>query len=356
VLGVVLLVANLLTVAILWVHRRHVERQTRASRTDELAQGPRLSVVRVGVSNAARSVTLPADTRAFAQTTLYARVGGYVREVRAERGQRVLRNQVLAVVESPETQQDVTAARSEAENRRRTADRARMLAPGVVSQQELDNALKDARVAQANLERAAAQRGYTELRAPFDGIVTARYVDPGALLPGGTGAAPIVDVGTLDRLRIFVYVAQDVAPFIHPGDAVTLWQDEMPGKRIPASITYVAGALDPRTRTMQLEIDLDNRPWSVLPGTFMHVALEVHVPPSPMVPNEALVMRDGRTMVALVEGDKVRFVQVELGPNDGRTTRVTRGLEGGERIGLNVPVEISDGATVRPQEAPGPAR
>jgi hypothetical protein len=86
----------------------------------------------------------------------------------------------------------------------------------------------------------------------------------------------------------------------------------------------------------------------------MHVALEVHVPPSPMVPNEALVMRDGRTMVALVEGDKVRFVQVELGPNDGRTTRVTRGLEGGERIGLNVPVEISDGATVRPQEAPAP--
>jgi RND family efflux transporter MFP subunit len=307
-----------------------------------------MSVVKVTMSSADRSVTLPADTRPFAQATLNAKVGGYVRELHAERGQRVKREQVLAVIEAPETAQDVAAAQSEVENKRRTAARARALAPGVVSQQDLDNAINDERVAEANLRRAASQRGYTELRAPFDGVITARYVDPGAFLPAGTAASPILEVGTVDRLRIFVYVGQDAAPFVHPGDAVTLWQDELPEKRIPAAVTFVAGALDPRTRTMQVEIDLDNRAWGVLPGTFVHVTLKLHVQPSPAIPNEAIVMREGRTMVALVEGDKVRLVEVELGVNDGRTSRVTRGLQGGESIGVNVPVEVGDGATVRP--------
>jgi RND family efflux transporter MFP subunit len=347
-IGIVLLVVNVVTVAALWLHRRHAETSARRARTDELGRGPRVSVVRVELSSADRALTLPADTRPFAQATLNAKVGGYVREIHAERGQAVKREQVLAVIEAPETQQDVAAAQSEAANKRRNADRARALAPGVVSAQELENAVNDERVARANLRRASAQRGYTELRAPFDGVVTARYVDPGAFLPAGTSAAPIVEVGTVDRLRIFVYVGQDAAAFVRAGDSVTLWQDELPSKRIPAAVTFVSGALDPRTRTMQCEIDLDNRPWGVLPGTFMHVTLQLHVPPAPVVPNEAIMMRDGHSVVALVEGEKVRFVEVELGTNDGRATRITRGLQGGESIGVSVPVEVQDGATVRP--------
>jgi membrane fusion protein, multidrug efflux system len=348
VLGIGLLVANVLTVGALSLHRRYVERRTRGARTEELDRGPRLAVTRVALSKTDRSLTLPADARPFAQATLVAKVGGYVREIRAERGQRVKEGQVLAVIEAPETAQDVAAAQSDAASKRRTAARARALAPGVVSQQELDDALNDERVALANLRRASAQRGYTELRAPFDGVVTARYVDPGAYLPPSTSASPIVDVGTVDRLRIFVYVGQDAAAFVRPGDSVTLWQDELPEKRIPAAVSFVAGALDPRTRTMQCEIDLDNGRWGVLPGTFVRVTLQLHGPPSPSVPNEAIVMRDGRTMVALGEGEKVRFVEVELGMNDGRVTRVTRGLKGGESVGVNVPVEVQEGATVRP--------
>lgn len=347
-LGIGLLVANVLTVGGLWLHRRAVERHTRAARSEEVARGPRISVVRVALSSANRVLTLPADTRPFVQATLNAKVGGYVREIRAERGQAVKRDQVLAVIEAPETEQDVAAAQSDAAAKRRNAARARALAPGVVSEQELENAVNDERVAAANLRRVTAQRGYTELRAPFDGVVTARYVDPGAFLPAGTGASPILDVGTVDKLRVFVYVGQDAATFVHRGDAVTLWQDELPAKRIPASVTYVAGALEPRTRTMQCEIDLDNRPWGVLPGTFVHVTMQLHVAPSPVVPNEAIMMRDGRTMVALVEGEKVRFVEVELGTNDGRVTRVTRGLTGGESIGVSVPVGVQEGETVRP--------
>ena len=99
---------------------------------------------------------------------------------------------------------------------------------------------------------------YTRVRAPFDGIVTARYVDPGALVPAATGSTqallPIVDLASVDTLRVFVYVGQDAAPFIHPGDGADVWQDELPDRHIPAKVAHVAGALDPRTRTMQVEL------------------------------------------------------------------------------------------------------
>jgi membrane fusion protein, multidrug efflux system len=362
--GVMLLVANVLTVAALSMHRRHVEDRARSERAEDVQRGPRLLVARVEVSQADRELTLPAEARAFAQATLNAKVGGYVREVRAERGRRVKRGDVLAIIESPESDQDVVAARSDADTKRRIAARANALAPsGVVSQQDREEAVNAARLAEATLGRARAQRGYTELRAPFDGVVTGRYVDPGAFLPAGAVVAPILEVATVDRLRVFSYVGQEVAPFVHPGDVVTLWQDELPGKRIPASVTHVAGALDPRTRTMQCEIVLDNRPWGVLPGTFVRVTFQLHLPPSPVVPNEAIVIRDGQTHVALVDvapddgarSAKVRLVPVDLGPNDGRTTRVTRGLSGGETVGLSVPVDVGEGSAVQAVPAPPPS-
>jgi membrane fusion protein (multidrug efflux system) len=226
-----------------------------------------------------------------------------------------------------------------------------LVGPGVVSQQDFDNAERDARVANANLARARDLRNYTVLRAPFAGVITARYVDPGALLPAATSATqaalPVVDLADLDRLRIFVYVGQEAAPFVHEGDVVTLWQDEKANREIPAAITRVAGALDPRTRTMQCEIDLDNRRWGIQPGTFIHARLHLAVARLPVIPNEALAVRGGHSTVMLVENDRAHFVPVDLGPNDGKTTRVLAGLRGGETIGVNVPVEVAEGAKLR---------
>lgn len=355
--GIALLVIDIVTVLALSFYRRHSESRTYDERSKVAESGIAVTVTRVEVSNTSREVTLPADVRAFDQTTLYAKVSGYVRQMRVERGQHVKAGEILAVLGSPETDRDVAAARSDAEAKERIAVRVRSLAPpGVVSQQDLDNAERDARVARANFQRALDVRNYTLLRAPFEGVVTARYADPGALLPAATGATqaalPLVDLANLDRLRIFIYVGQDVAPFAHDGDDVTLWQDEKANEQIATKLTHVAGALDPRTRTMQCEIDLDNRPYHLQPGTFVHARLHIAVPPVPVVPNEALVVRDGKTMVVVVEDDRAHFVPVELGVNDGKTTRLVRGLKGGETIGVSVPVEVSEGARVQPKPQP----
>jgi RND family efflux transporter MFP subunit len=358
IVAALLVITAAIGVLLMRLHRRHLEGTERASLQEESARGLRISVTRVRTTPAARIVALPGDVHGFDQVTLYAKLSGYVRQVRVERGERVQRGQILATIESPESQREVAAAAHDANVARLNAERAEKLAPsGVVAQQDRDNAVARSRIAGANLQRARDLFAYTVVRAPFDGVVTARYVDPGALVPAATGATqaalPIADIADVDTLRIFVYVGQDTAPFVRAGDAVTIWQDEMPDKRIPATVTRAAGALDPRTRTMQVEIDVDNRSWGLLPGTFAHVELRIAEPPSPTIPDEAMVIRDGKTMVVEVNAGKAHYLPVDLGYNDGREVRVLRGLSGGETVGLDVPIEVEEGNPVQAVEGLG---
>ena len=355
-LAILVFGAAVVVVSLVLVHRHGVSRE-RAAREHELAKGQRLAVVTVAMSEARREIDLPAEVRGFNQATLYAKATGYIREMRVDRGDHVKKDAILAVIESPELQEDLLSARSNRIYAQRTAERLEYLAkPGVVSALDRDNAVNAKQRAAADEARALSLLEYTLVRAPFDGVVTARYVDPGALVPAATGgtqaAQPVVDVSDIDRVRVFVYLGQDAAPFVKSGDAVTLTDDERPAQRVPASMTRVAGALDPRTRTMQCEIDLDNRPWRLIPGTFVHAKIDLAVPPSPMVPNEAIVIRDGgKPHVAVVDGNKVHYREVEVMSNDGRATRIGHGLQGGETIGVNVPVQIEEGATVQTMPA-----
>jgi RND family efflux transporter MFP subunit len=279
-------------------------------------------------------------------------VSGYVSEVRVERGQRVRHGQILAKILSPENQRDVSQARHDYELAQVNAKRYQRLAPsGVVSAQDRDNAVTQERVTRAALSRAEDVLDYTVVRAPFDGIVSARYVDPGALVPAATAgtqsALPIVDVADVSVVRVFVYVGQDAAPFVNVGDDVEIWQDELPERRIPARVSYSTGALDPRTRTMQVEMDFPNDKWNLLPGTFTHVELKIREPPSPLVPDDAIVVRNGKTQVVLIQHGKAHYTDVELGYNDGIKVRVLRGVKGGETLGTSVPIEVQDGTPIQ---------
>lgn len=350
--GIVVLLAAAITVTVMVLMRRHGATKERDSRQHELAKGPHLTVVQVQQSRAMREVNLPGEVKGFNQSTLYAKVSGYVKEMRVDRGDRVKAGQILAVIESPEIQQDVKAAQSQQVYAKRTSQRMNTLAgPGVVSMLERDNALNDKDKANADLSRAEAMLDYTFVRAPFDGVVTARYVDPGALVPAATtstqAAQPVLEVSDIDRVRVFTYVGQDVAAFVKAGDKVSIVEDERPAQRISAEMTRVTQSLDPRTRTMQCEVDIDNRVPHLVPGTFVHVHIGVVIPPSAVVPNDALVTRDGVPHVAIVENNKVHYVPVEVGLNDGKSTRIEKGLSGGEMVGLNVPVQIDDGDTVQ---------
>ena len=296
-----------------------------------------------------RTVNLPGDVRAFWQTTLFAKVSGYVRELRVDKGGRVRKGDIVARIASPETDHQVGQARATLLVRRRLALRVRTLAPkGFVSQQDLDNANADLAVAEADYRRVRALQDYEVLRAPFDGVVTARYVDPGALVTGSPGQ-PVVDLADPERARVQVYLGQDVAPFVQVGDAGEITADQLPGLRIRATVRRVADALDPRTRTMLVELWPEGSASPrLVPGLFVHVALRLRVPTLPSVPAEALAARGDRLQVALVRDGKLHFVDVEPGQNDGKTLQIRRGLEGGETVALSPPSDLGDGAPVRP--------
>ncbi|BDG08499.1 efflux RND transporter periplasmic adaptor subunit [Anaeromyxobacter paludicola] len=351
VVAVLVCVAGALALALVRHHREAGQRDRLARAA---AEGPRVLVATATRPSDVREVTLPGDVRAFWQTTLYAKVNGYVRRMDVDKGDRVKRGQVLAAIASPETDRQVDQARSTLQVRRRLARRVRALAPrGIVSQQDLDQANADLAIAEAELRRVQALQDYEVLRAPFDGVVTARYADPGALLSSTGSGQPVLEVSDPARSRVLVYVGQDVAPFVRLGDEGVLRVEQLPGLEVRARVRRMADALDPRSRSMLVELWPDpggDPAFRLVPGLFVHVALKVKVPAMPAVPEEALVSRGEKLQVALVRDQKLHFVEVEPGATDGKTLQIRRGLSGGETVALSPPSDLGEGAAVQAVE------
>src|SRR4051812_46627479 len=320
----------------------------------ELAQGPLVRVAEVPVSSADRTVTLPAEVRAEKHAVLYAKVSGYVKRLNVDRGDRVKTGQELAVLESPDLDEQVAAAKADYDFRKQQIDRYRSLAPsGFVPRQDLDQAEQALKLAEAALARARVQKSYQVLRAPFDGVVTGRFADPGALLPAATGsttsAQPLLEVAQLDRLRVALYLAQDDASRVRTGDAVKLQiGPDLPS--LVAKISRVSQSLDPRTRTMLCEIDLAKPPEGLYPGAFVDVSVTLRGAPRPLVPTDALVGKGGRIYVPTVLDGRVHFKPVRLGVDDGSRVEVLEGLNGGEIVALNLATDIPDNSPVRVQQ------
>jgi RND family efflux transporter MFP subunit len=353
VVAVILSVAGAVLLA-LQRHRRETAERTRLAQVADA--GPEVRVARVQPGSGEREVVLPADVRAFWQTTLYAKVTGYVEDLHVDKGDRVRKGDVVARIASPETDQQVRQARSTLQIRRRIAQRIRPLAgTGAVSSQDVDQANSDLAVAEAEYQRVLALEEYEVLRAPFDGVVTARYADPGALLSGSGTGQPVVDLADPTRTRVQVYVGQDVAPFVQLGDPGEITVDQHPDVRVTASVRRIADALDPRTRSMLVELWPDESAgFRLVPGMFVHTKLRVRVPSLPWVPAEALVARGERLQVARVVDGRLHFADVEPGMNDGKTIQIRRGLQPGETVALSPPSDLGEGAPVRPVAAQPP--
>ncbi|HVX93830.1 MAG TPA: efflux RND transporter periplasmic adaptor subunit [Polyangia bacterium] len=360
--GAALLGAALFAAFLFW-HRHHVLGEEARRRRDEVDRGPRVFVTAARATPAARSLTLPGDVRGFLQSTLYAKIAGYVRTIRVDKGDRVRAGQVLAVLESPEVDQQVAAAEADLAVKRRTFERYRELVKkDFVSTQDFETTRGQYEVSQATLRQARAMRAYETVRAPFAGVVTARYVDPGALVPAATGstqsALPVVELADLRRLRILVFVQQDAAPYVHAGDRVEIRVDQDPGVHISAPVSRCANALDPVTRAMLCEIWRENE-HRLYPGMFVHVTFKLTVPPAPVIDSSALVLRHDQPAVAVVRDARVHFVRVRPGLDDGKTVQIVEGLRPGELVTLAPPAELADGAPVQAiqrQENEGPGK
>jgi membrane fusion protein, multidrug efflux system len=356
--AVALYVVGAALVALLGLGTLRVVRGKQAAFASELderqrgaALGVRVVVGKVQSLPPGRTIVLPAEVRPWRQATLFAKVSGYVKSIIVDKGDRVRSGQLLATLESPETDQQVLGARADYATRKLISDRYGKLAPqGVVSQQEVDQASGNLLVGEAQLARASALEQYESIRAPFDGVVTARFVDIGALLPAATGsttgAQPLVEVTDMSVVRIYLYPGQGDAPFVREKTPVKLESDAHPGQPREASVTRMAHALDPRTRTMLTEIDVDNKDGWLLPGVFVRASMTLDTPASLVVPADAVFLRDGQPIVAVVEGGHARFVPIRAGDDDGHVVRVLGGLSEGQLVALHAGDEMSDGAAV----------
>jgi RND family efflux transporter MFP subunit len=331
------------------------ESEVRASR---LKSGPRVRVAVVKRAPAGRALNLLGEAHPYFSTTVYAKVAGYLREVRVDKGDWVRTNEVIGVIESPELEHQYQSAVADAANKKLNAERARTLVSRhMISQQDADTAETEAKVAAANVAYLATLLSYDTLRAPFDGVVTARFADPGALVQNAansqTGSLPVVTIAQIDQLRVYVYVPQRDAGFIRVGDPAEITLPERPGLRVAAPVARTADELDPKTRTLLTEIDVSNRRRLILPGSFVQVSLGVRSPGPLWVPAEALVVRGDRRLVAVVEHDnRVRLKAVTVGDDDGENVTILSGLRGGERIALDVGDTLADGDPVQPVENP----
>ena len=246
---------------------------------------PQVVVIRPQRGAATRTITLPGDVVGYYQSALYAKVTGYLKDILVDKGDRVKKGAVLANIEVPELRQRLDRARSNLQIQRLTYDRLERVwkgDPRLVAREDVDIAYSKFQQARAAANELAAMVAYTQIVAPFDGIVTERFVDPGALIraggqdsatapmvgtsSAGGSAAPVVSVADISKLRIYVYVPQDAVGHIRVGMPVLVEFRELAGHPYAARVARFAHSLDLATRTMLTEIDIDNSKGEIYPG------------------------------------------------------------------------------------------
>ena len=362
---------------------------SRACGTAQAATGS--GTVPVGVVTAqrkdlTRTTTLPGTLVAFSEATLYGKVAGYVKSIRVDKGDTVRRGQTLASLEAPEMVKEVDQAEASFREARASLDRAKAEAdlqaatyrrysevhakdPDAISNQELDEyrsrfdvANAEVNLAEARVETARANHGrlvalneYASITAPFSGVVTARYVDPGALIQAATSSTqgqPIVTVQNLDTIRVYVSAPEIDVRFVHTGTPASLTTPGYPGKVFKAAVTRFAEALDPSTRTMKTEIDVRNPQHILRPGMYADVTLEIEKLPNVLViPDSALAVEGSKKLVWVVRDGTAHRVQVETGLDDGNQVEVRSGLKGGEQVVVAGKEGLAEGKAVQASTA-----
>jgi membrane fusion protein (multidrug efflux system) len=306
-----------------------------------------------------RSVTLPGEARPYATVTLYAKVSGYIKEIRVDKGDKVQADQIIAIIESPELTRQYDAAVADAKNKRLDAERAlQLFNTGAISSQSYHGTETTAEIAEKTAASLLAQKEYLTVRAPFSGTITARFVDPGALVQGATTALttalPIVTLSETDRLRIYAYPDQKTASLVRVGDRAEISDTARPDVKLTATVSRTSGELDLKTRTLLVEVDCDNREGLLLAGSFVQVTLHLRMPSQVEIPAQALIIRGKHTLVGIITPeDKVSLRPVEIYESDGKTVRLSSGVQEGDKVALDLGQSAEEGQRVQPKELDG---
>ncbi len=351
--GALVIVALCVAAAGLVLARNSQLRRVAAQIQLDLAQGPRVLVAQVQTAPEQRVLEIPGGTTGHDESPIYAKLPGYMKKIYVDKGDRVARGQLLAVLESPETDKQVAQAEADYDLQRVTDRRNQTLAKlGVLPRQTADES--NARLLQARelLAQLKAMQAYEIIRAPFEGMVTVRNVDPGTLIPESTTAAaakPILVVETLKPLRVYAQVPQSQALFIRNGDKAVVTVTELPGRKFMGTVTRHSKSLTDATRTMLTEVDLPNEDLALYPGMYANIQFTLNAPAGvPLAPDSALIFKHGKIYVPVVRQDHLRLVEVALGYDDGQNVQILSGVNSEDMVALNMGQAAQDGQPVRP--------
>ena len=325
-------------------------------------------VVKPTQTDATAPLILPGNIQADRSASIYARVDGYIKQWYVDIGDHVHEGQVLADIEAPQIDASLREAQAQLElaqanlklAQTNSARSQQLFTNKVNSQQELDTVLATESVQQANRDNAAASlenakqmKGYEQVRAPFDGVITARYIDVGSLVTSGSARTvqKLFDLAQSDPVRVFVNVPQSNIGRVQPGTSATVKVDEYPNETFTGKVARDAGAFDQGSRTILLEVDVPNPNGRLYAGMYAHVTLSTP-DPNPLVylPDNTILIDSKGTRVATVGADhKIHFKPVTLGRDFGSKSEIISGLNPGDVVVQNPTDDLQEGMTVSVQ-------
>jgi RND family efflux transporter MFP subunit len=314
-------------------------------------------------SAAGQDVVLPGTLQGFVQAPISARSSGYLKRWTKDIGSRVQKGELLAEIESPEIDQQLSQAIAARQQTASSLELAKstvarwegLRKQDVVSQQELDErrsglaqATANLAAAEANVQRLRQLEGFKRVVAPFAGVITRRNVDVGDLIDAGGGAGRVLfQLAQTDPLRVYVNVPQSYAHLVKAGQPVVVTQAELRGQRFAGEVARTSASIDTATRTMQVEIALPNKEGVLLPGAYVQVALPLAASQALAIPTNALLFRGEGTRVAIVGAEgRVRLQPITIGRNLGESFEVLDGVSAKDRIVLNPPDSLAEGDVV----------
>ena len=360
--GVVIVLIVAVALAGVGMLRRHQAEGVLATTTTELA-APTVIVAAPKAGAPVDSFILPGNVTSYTDSPIYARTAGYLTRWNFDIGARVKKGALLAVIATPEVDQQLAQAQADLNTAQANANNARIQAErytglvqsNAVSRQDTDTFVNQAaataaavKSAQANVERLRQLQSFEEVYAPFDGVITARNIDTGQLIDPGAGKE-LFHLQAIQTLRVYANLPQVYSANVKPGAKVDLTFTEHGGKIYQGTLVRTADAIDPASRTLLVEVDVDNRAGELLPGSLAQVHFKTPAAgPTFIVPAAALIFRkEGLRVGIVINGNVAHLVPVVIGEDDGANVQIVTGLSIGDQVIQDPPDSLIDGEKVR---------
>jgi RND family efflux transporter MFP subunit len=363
-IGLAVIAVIVALVVIFGIAARHKSEGTLETDT-KAASIPSVNVIHPAVSDLSSGLALPGNTQAYVDTPIYARTSGYLKSWYFDIGAHVRKGQLMAVIETPELDEQLQVAQADLKSAEANLNLANttsaryqnLLTTNSVSKQETDVAVSDAAAKKAAVDASTAAvrrlqqlQSFEKIYAPFDGIVTARNIDIGGLIQAGENTTPkeLFHLAAIQKIRVFVSVPEAYSTSIKAGGKATLTLDEYPDREFEGNVARNSNAIDSATRTLNVEVDVDNPKGELLPGAYVFVHFKVPERKSNlMIPANTLLFRAQGLQVGVVRDGRVKLVPVTISKDLGANVEIASGLTVNDAVILDPSDSLSSGQEVQ---------